>query len=188
MNTFVILLIGFVVGLFVAVLATVLGMRKLMVVPHRSHRSFEDTCRAIEEVIPGHKGWGFPIETWNFYETFLKKNLVPRGMRKLKVYFVCNAALASDVISDTPSMAGIMPCSWAVYEMDDGSVWLSKMNIALMSKMFGGVIRRAMTEVARMDEVFLRQVLSPADETGRARDDRSDDPEEPEEREEEAVA
>ncbi len=164
MNTFVLLLIGFVAGLFVAVLGTVLAMRKLMVVPHRSHRSFEETCEAIEKVVPAHEGWGFPIETWNFYETFLKKNLVPRGIRKLKVFFVCNAGLASKVISDTPGMAGIMPCSWAVYEMDDGSVWLSKMNIALMSKMFGGAIREAMTEVARMDEVFLRQVLAPKED------------------------
>ncbi len=164
MTTFLLLLIGFVAGLFVAVLGTVLAMRKLMVVPHRSRRGFEETCAAIEEVVPAHPGWGFPIETWNFYETFLRKNLVPRGIRRLKVFFVCNAGLASKVISDTPAMAGIMPCSWAVYEMDDGSVWLSKMNIALMSKMFGGTIREAMTEVARMDEVFLRQVLSAPEE------------------------
>ena len=174
MDTFFVLLIGFVLGLFVAVLATVLAMRRLMVVPHRSHRSFEETCAAIEEVVPRHEGWGFPIEAWNFYETFLKKNLVPRGIRKLKVFFVCNAGLASKVISDTPSMAGIMPCSWAVYEMDDGSVWLSKMNIALMSKMFGGVIREAMTEVARMDEVFLRQVLSPPEQGGDEEPDRDE--------------
>lgn len=159
MNPIVTLIIGIVVGMALTTSLVVSVMRTRMVTAHRSRRTFEETCAAIEKVVTGAKGWGFPIETWNFYETFAGKNLVPRGFVKLKVYFVCNAGLASRMLSDTPSFVGMMPCSWAVYELEDGSVHLSKMNVGLMSRMFSGVPGQAMTEVGKADEVFLAEVL-----------------------------
>ncbi len=152
-------IVGIVVGMALALSLVVQVMRTRMVVAHRSHRSFEETCEAIERIVPAAPGWGFPIETWNFYETFLKKDLVPKGFRKLKVYFVCNAGLASKMLSHTPSFVGMMPCSWAVYELEDGSVWLSKMNVGLMSKMFSGLVGSIMGQVGRADDEFLAEVL-----------------------------
>ena len=159
MTNILLIAIGVIAGVILTALGMIYAMRRWMVVAHPSRRSFEDTCAAIERVISANKGWGFPIPSWNFYETFVKKNLVPKGILELRIFFVCKSALASRVIADTPPMAGIMPCSWAVYEREDGSVWLSKMNIALMAMMFSGVIREAMSEVARMDRVFLEEVL-----------------------------
>ena len=52
-----------------------------------------------------------------------------------------------------------MPCSWSVYELDDGSVWVSHMNIGMMSKMMGGVVGRAMGGIASDDDRFLEAVL-----------------------------
>ncbi len=159
MSTPIALIAGIVAGTVLTGAVVVWLMRTRMLVAHRSRRSFEDTCAAIETVVLSHKGWGFPIETWNFYETFARKNVVPENIRKIKVFFVCNAAHASRVITADPSMAGMMPCSWAVYELDDGSVWVSKMNIGMMAGMFSGVIGRTMREVAEADEMFLRPVL-----------------------------
>ena len=157
------LLTGIVAGTAATAAVVVWLMRTRMLVAHRSRRSFEETCAAIETVVLSHKGWGFPIETWNFYETFRKKDLVPDNVRKIRVFFVCNAALASRVISADPSIAGMMPCSWAVYELEDGSVWVSKMNIGMMARMFAGVIGDTMKTVAEADEIFLRPVLGEED-------------------------
>jgi len=33
-----------------------------------------------------------------------------------------------------------MPCTLAVYEADDGKVYISKMNTGLMGKLFGGTV------------------------------------------------
>jgi hypothetical protein len=52
-----------------------------------------------------------------------------------------------------------MPCSWAVYEMADGSVWLAKMNVGLMSKIFSGVAGTMMRKVGQADDRFLAEVL-----------------------------
>jgi len=161
MNWIVAAVVGLIVGVAVTGMAVLWLMRTRMVVARKSGRSFDDTCDAIERVVGSEKGWGFPIPTWNFYERFREKGCVPKGFRRIKVYFVCNTRLASGVLEDTPPMAGIMPCSWAVYELEDGTVWLSKMNIGLMAKMFSGVVKRAMQQVEEADERFLGEVLAP---------------------------
>ncbi len=166
MNPVVMFIAGLIIGMALIISLVITVMRTRMVVAHRSGRTFEDTCATIEKVVGEAKGWGFPIETWNFYETFAKKNLVPKGFVKLKVYFVCNSALASRLIEDTPSFVGMMPCSWAVYEMEDGQVYLSKMNVGLMSMMFSGVPGASMKEVGRVDDIFLAEVLHPDRQAG----------------------
>ncbi len=159
MDPIVAAVIGLAAGTVLTGGVVVWTMRSRMVVARRSRRTFEDTCTAIENVVGEAKGWGFPIPTWNFYRRFEEKGAVPQGFSKLKVFFVCNTQLASGVLEDTAPMAGIMPCSWAVYELDDGSVWLSKMNIGLMARMFSGVIRSSMLRVEAADQRFLPAVL-----------------------------
>ncbi len=122
-----------------------------------SPKGFEETCKAIEEVIPqfARKGWGFPINKWNFYKVFEDRDIKIRDLRKLTVYFVCNAKLAAKVINTNSAMAGIMPCTWAIMEKTDGKTYIAKMNIDLMAKMFPGEIKEAMLEVARTEKEIL---------------------------------
>jgi len=43
--------------------------------------------------------------------------------------------------------------------MANGSVWLAKMNVGLMSKMFSGVAGRMMRKMGQADDSFLAEVL-----------------------------
>ena len=52
MNVPIALIIGFIAGVLITVVATVVTMRSKMVVPERSSKTFEATCEAIEEVVP----------------------------------------------------------------------------------------------------------------------------------------
>jgi hypothetical protein len=45
-----------------------------------------------------------------------------------------------------------MPCTIAVYESDDGKIYISKMNTGLMGKVFGGTIARVMGGCVSRDE------------------------------------
>lgn len=155
------LIVGVIAGAALTMGLMVSVLRSQMVVARTSAKSFEDTCAAIERVVPAAQGWGFPIPTWNAFENFANKDLVPKDFMKLQVYFVCNASLGSRMLSQSPSLIGMMPCRWAVYEMADGSVMLSKMNVGLMSRMFSGVVGATMSEVSRADDKFLAEVLSP---------------------------
>ncbi len=151
--------IGIGVGAFVTGAFVLLMMRSRMVVPQRSEQSFEATCAAIESEVPGD-GWGFPMEPLDMTGQLREKGVAPDGIERIRLYFVCNPRIAGRVLSHTPAMAGIMPCSWAVIEKNDHSVWLAKMNVGLMAKMFPAPIRHAMGQVASADERFMASVLT----------------------------
>jgi len=153
------LITGIVVGIFVTVVVVLMAMRSKMVVPERSAKSFEETCEAIEHVVPGAEGWSFPMESFDMSAKLAAKGGLPDNVERIRLYFMCNPKVAKVVLGADPKLSAIMPCSWSVYELTDGSVWVSHMNIGLMSKMLGGVIGRSMGEVAEVDERFLEQVL-----------------------------
>jgi uncharacterized protein (DUF302 family) len=159
MNASILLLIGLLVGVVATIVAVVLVMRRQMVVPERSAKDFEATCAAIEEHVPGANGWSFPIESFDMSAKLAAKNALPDNVRRIRLYFMCKPEVARTVLGDTPKLSAIMPCSWSVYELDDDSVWVSHMNIGMMSKMMGGVVGRSMGSVAHDDERFLEQIL-----------------------------
>ena len=159
MNVPVALIIGLIAGIVVAAAAMVATMRSKMVVPERSSKSFEATCEAIEQVVPKREGWSFPMESFDMSAKLATKGGLPDNVKKIRLYFMCNPKVARTVLGAEPKLSAIMPCSWSVYELADGSVWVSHMNIGLMSKMMGGVVGSSMAGVAEVDRGFLHQVL-----------------------------
>jgi len=155
----IVLIVGFVAGAVATVIAAVMVMRSSMVVPERSSKSFDATCAAIEEVVPGTQGWSFPMESLDMSAKLAAKNSMPANIEKIRLYFMCNPSVAKTVLGANPKLSAIMPCSWSVYELADGSVWVSHMNISMMAKMMGGVVGRSMGQVAETDDRFLEKVL-----------------------------
>ena len=45
-----------------------------------------------------------------------------------------------------------MPCTLAVYEADDGKVYLSKTNTGLMGRLFGGTVGEVMGDLVSAEE------------------------------------
>ena len=154
------LMVGAVLGAVVAAAVGVRLMRTKMVVAGRSGTSFEETCERIERGVPAGDGWSFPMPSLDMHAKLAAKGQSPDGIRRIRLFFVCKPALAKRVLSDSPQMAAIMPCSWAVYELEDGGVWLAKMNIPMMARMFSGEVAAAMGEVAAAEERFLAEVLA----------------------------
>jgi uncharacterized protein (DUF302 family) len=160
MTVAVTLVVGVVLGVVAAAAIGVRLMRTKMIVTGRSRASFEETCERIERVVPAGDGWSFPMPSLDMHAKLAAKGQAPEGIRRIRLFFVCKPALAKRVLSDSPQMAAIMPCSWAVYEIEDGGVWLAKMNIPMMAKMFSGEVAAAMGEVAAAEERFLAEVLT----------------------------
>jgi uncharacterized protein (DUF302 family) len=159
MNVPIALVIGFVVGVVLTVVAVILVMRSSMIVPERSSKSFEATCEAIEKVVPGNDGWSFPMESFDMSTKLAAKNGLPDNVKRIRLYFMCKPSVAKVVLGANPKLSAIMPCSWSVYELADGSVYVAHMNIGMMAKMMGGVVGSSMGEVAAADERFLEAVL-----------------------------
>jgi uncharacterized protein (DUF302 family) len=159
MNVPVALIIGLIAGIVGATAAMVATMRSKMVVPERSSKSFEATCEAIEQVVPRSEGWSFPMESFDMSAKLAAKNGLPENVKRIRLFFMCNPKVARTVLGAEPKLSAIMPCSWSVYELADGSVWVSHMNIDLMSKIMRGVVGTSMAGVAAADRGFLHQVL-----------------------------
>jgi len=141
-----------------ALVAMLLVFKKYMVVAHPIEGTFDVVTRVLKETVPEFEGWSLPIPEWEFHRSQLSKGLKYDNIRNMIMYFVCNPAHANKVLRKDPNLAGIMPCTWAVYETMDGRVFITKMNIGLMSKMYFGVIGEVMREVARTEKALLREI------------------------------
>ncbi len=156
-------LLGISVGVLMTMTTMILLMQRRMVVALPIARSFDATCRAVEAVVGSSDGWSLPMPSLDMLRKLADKGHAPAGLTQVRLFFVCNSGIASRVLAERPEMAGIMPCTWAVYERADGSVWLAKMNIGLMARLFSGGVGRAMREVAEADDRFQAGVLEVAD-------------------------
>ena len=121
-----------------------------------SELPFDETVAAIQKAVE-RQGWVLSATN------DMRKSLVKHGRafdRQVKVIQLCHPDYAKRVLTDNRELAALMPCSIAVYEGDDGKVYISKMNTGLMGKMFGGTVAEVMGgAVARDEKAILAGVL-----------------------------
>lgn len=133
-------------------------MRSYMIVAYRMHASYETVCANIEKAVKSVSGWGHPLVDWDFHGAVSKTHSF-KTLSKKRIFFVCKAEYANGIVDKFPHMGAMMPCAWAIYETRKGEVFLSKMNIALMSKMFmGNIIGVNMGKVAKEEHLMLNEL------------------------------
>jgi uncharacterized protein (DUF302 family) len=146
-------LIGLVAGLLLTGAAVVWTMPKMMIVTQESELGFDETVAALEKGIP-ENGW--VVSTVMDMNKSMAKHGVEFGPR-VKLVKLCKPEYAKSVLTTDRHVSTLMPCTLAVWEGDDGKVHLSKMNMPLMAKMFGGNIAKVMGGSVARDE---RNILS----------------------------
>ena len=152
----------FVAGILVGALVTGLIMwnraSDQMLMEDLSTKGFAETVQAIQDQAEAD-GWKLP----KIHEISNTVNEAGFDVLPVTVIELCKADIAGKVLSDEDGrrVASMMPCRVAVYENAAGDVVISRMNSALMSRMFGGIIQEAMTEAADGNEALLAPVLKP---------------------------
>ena len=141
-------LIGLVAGAFLTGAALVTAMPKMMIVTQESQLGFDETVAALEKAIP-EEGW--VVSTVMDMNKSMAKHGVEFGPR-VKLVKLCKAEYAQSVLQTDRDVSTLMPCTIAVWEGDDGKVYLSKMNMGLMARMFGGNIAEVMGGRVAQDE------------------------------------
>jgi uncharacterized protein (DUF302 family) len=150
-------LVGIVAGAVLGGAALVVAMPKMMIVTQESQLSFDETVAALERSI-AERGW--VVSTVMDMNKSMAKHGVEFGPR-VKVIKLCNAKYAQSVLTTDRHISTLMPCTFAVWEGDDGRVYLSRMNISLMAKMFGGNVAKVMGgQVARDEETMLSGIVA----------------------------
>ena len=145
-------IVGFVVGVALTGVAVWTMAPGMMMVESHSTLGFDETVQAIQDNAE-EQDWVVP----NVMR--LDKSIAKHGYEVLPVAVIelCSPGLAAAVLAedDARIVSALMPCRVAVYEKSNGDVILSRMNTAMMSKMFGGVVTEVMSEAtAQTEQIF----------------------------------
>lgn len=151
------LIFGFVLGVLVTGVAVWKLMPNLMLVTHESKLPFDETVETFIQQAQ-NMGWQVP----KVYE--LQNSLAKAGheIPPLKVVSLCQPHYAYQVLAkdENKRVSAIMPCRIGIYQKSNGKVYISEMNIALMSKMFGPDVARAMASVSAEEDQMLAGIVA----------------------------
>jgi uncharacterized protein (DUF302 family) len=148
---------AFVVGMLVSAGVMWMVMPSLMIEVSEAKGGFDETVAALEAAI-AERGWVVAgVRDMN-------KSLAKQGVEfspRVKLVDLCKAEYAASVLRTDRQIATMMPCTFAVFEGDDGKVYVSKMNMGLMAKMFGGNVAEVMGGAVVADEkAILKGILN----------------------------
>jgi len=71
---------------------------------------------------------------------------------RVKLVKLCKPEYAKAVLITDRYISTLMPCTFGVWQGDDGKIYISKMNLSLMARLFGGNIARVMGGKVVVDE------------------------------------
>ena len=134
-------LIWIIVGMFLMGLIVWFTMPLLMLVKHRSKLSYAETFTTLSENLNKKQDW--KVLTVNDYK---KSTEAFVNLEQTASVNICNPRYASRILADDKDrgVTAFMPLSIGVYEDKKGQVFVSKLNIGLLGKMFGGTISEVM--------------------------------------------
>ena len=152
--------IGIIIGLFSGILIgwliVFLATPSLMFRESRTNADFTTTVATIEEKVV-EKGWKIPVI--HDLQATMKK--FDKEVRSVKVFEICHPDHSYKILNRNEEriVSSMMPCRIAVYEKEDGSVWISRMNSGVVAKSMTKVVRRTMSAAARDVEEIIADSL-----------------------------
>ncbi len=150
------IIIGLVAGLIIGLFILYFSSPALMFREDRNKNDFDTTVARLEEVVVA-KGWKIPFV--HDLQATMKK--FDKEVSSVKVFDICHPKHSYEILSrnDERIVSNMMPCRIAVYEKEDGSVWISRMNSGFIAKPLSKVIRKTMSAAARDVEDIIAEVL-----------------------------
>ncbi len=148
------IVLSFLAGAILTGLVMVYMVKTRMITVTESSLGFEETVAALQKGVAAAEGWQSP-GTRDLNGMMAKHGVVfePR----VKLVEMCKAPYAAAVLKDDRKVATLMPCAIAIFEDDAGKVWLSKMNLGLMGRLFGGTVGEVMGKHVASEE---KQILA----------------------------
>ena len=129
------------VGMVLMGLIVWFAMPSLMLIKHKSNRSYDDTIAMLGEALKKKPDWR--VLTVNDYQ---KSTAAFGTIERVGSINICNPRYAAKILAnDTDRGAtAFMPLALGVYEDKKGQVYVSQLNVGLVGMMFGGTIADVM--------------------------------------------
>ncbi|MEN8229354.1 MAG: DUF302 domain-containing protein [Bacteroidota bacterium] len=150
-------ILGFVLGLVLAFFILYKAAPGMMLLEDESkYATFEETVTKFEQSVKDHN-WKIPT-IHDLQNTMAKFG---KDVKAVKVFELCHPDHAGKILekSDERVVSSLMPCRVAIYEKEDGKVYISRMNSGLMASTMNGVIPEVMKEASKQNEEILEAIL-----------------------------
>ncbi len=142
--TILLFIIGLVLGVIIMAFMVKIMMPKMMFATFKSKLDFDETVSSLEESAKKN-GWTIP-EIRDLQQDYIEDGL--EDMTKIKILYFCNPQGGYNILKDDDykKMSVMMPMGVSVYETNDNQVRIAAMNIAFMSMMFSGTVKKVLLE------------------------------------------
>lgn len=150
------IIIGLISGLVLGLLIAFFIAPSLMFREDMHNNDFEATVAKLEKEIE-ERGWKTPVV--HDLQATMKK--FDKDVRSVKVLEICHPDHSYEILSKSEEkiVSSMMPCRISVYEKEDGSVWISRMNSGFLAKPMSPVIRKTMSAAAADVEEIIAEVM-----------------------------
>ena len=150
------IIIGVASGLVLGLLIAFFVSPSLMFREDNNKRDFDTTVASLEKAIE-KRGWKTPVV--HDLQATMKK--FGKEVRSVKVLEICHPDHSYEILnrSEEKIVSSMMPCRISVYEKEDGSVWISRMNSGFLAKPMSPVIRKTMSAAAADVEEIIAEVM-----------------------------
>jgi len=134
-------LICVIAGMVIMGLIIWFTMPLLMLVKLRSKLTYDETISVLGENLKKKQDW--KVLVVNDYQKSTEAFVT---LERVGSVNICNPRYASKILADDKNrgVTAFMPLGLGVYEDRKGQVFVSKLNIELLGKMFGGTISEVM--------------------------------------------
>lgn len=157
MKTIILLFTGFILGIIATILVFINIFPSMMISTKESMYGFTETVDMIDSSSAAN-GWAV-LKIIDLGRRM--NNAGYEDAPRVKVIELCHAENTYNVLKNEDDMfiSAIMPCRMSVQEKRNGKVFISRMNIGLMSKFFSPNVKEVMSGVAEDDENILKDVV-----------------------------
>ncbi|HDS84391.1 MAG TPA: DUF302 domain-containing protein [Phycisphaerales bacterium] len=145
------LLAGALIGVLATGMTIVFAMPSMMLKTHESNLAYDQAVDALKTRIE-KAGWVIsgiiPL-----YESLKKQGV--DFERRVTLIKLCHPDYAQRILTTDRDISVMMPCTFSVWEDDNGKVYLTQMNTGLMGKLFGGTVAEIMGGAVSRDETAM---------------------------------
>ncbi len=160
MKTFVIFLLGLVIGVVGTAMALAITAPKMMTETATSPVGVEETVERLTKIAEAD-GWKV-LGIRKLHES-VKKH-ANKDVRPVHLVDLCEPHHAGKILEGDRSrvVSVFMPCTVSVYEASDGTTQVTTTNAKLLGRLFGGVVKEVMGgPVAESQAKFIEAATAP---------------------------
>jgi len=155
LSVIVSVIIGIIIGILFSGIALSLSAGNMILKEIKSPYDFEKTVSVLTERINSQPGWHV-VTLIDQNEAVTMHGGKPIG--KFNIVQYCNGKSSSQMLKsdDRKKIGAMMPKAFAIYEKNDGQVYLATSNGMVMGKLFGGETEELIEYVSVDVEKMLR--------------------------------